>query len=489
MYVASQGFSLRQGDGPPISELVAAFERFPDLFFRHGEHPPLPGAAGGLVVSVANSSVPLDVGVDESYTLSAGVGASSIELHAATVWGALQGMQTLAQLLDFDYSAGSYTLPASVDIRDFPAFPYRGIMVDPARQFLPPSVLRRIIDSLTLVKMNVLHVHALDCDSFPVQVAPPFANLWAGSFSPRERYTAVELGALSEYGRVRGVSVIFEFDQPGHMGAMCVGYPELCPTPACSGAYGGDVLDPSSSSTLPAMQAVVDALVAASPSSSILHLGGDEVNPACWLASPSVVEWMAQHNLSTGEEVYGYFVARSNAMAVAAGRSPMRWEEVWRHFNTTLHPSTIIHAWLSSEALFQAASAGYRTVFSVDSRSYYLDYLGVQWNEVYGVDILEGLTNASSSKFILGGQLCMWGETVDASNVLSVIWPRAAAAAERLWSYNFDAAPSANNWDTIIRFAQLRCSFLEAGIPAPLPGVTNAGDMRPAWTVGSCESP
>jgi hexosaminidase len=79
----------------------------------------------------------------------------------------------------------------------------------------------------------------------------------------------------------------------------------------------------------------------------------------------------------------------------------------------------------------------------------------------------------------------MWGETVDAASVLSVIWPRAAAAAERLWSYNFNASTS-KSWDTVIRFAQLRCALLEAGVPAPLPGVASAGDMRPAWTVGSC---
>ncbi len=190
--------------------------------------------------------------------------------------------------------------------------------------------------------------------------------------------------------------------------------------------------------------------------------------------------------MSTGDDVYEYFVLLSNAMAVAAGRAPMRWEEVWKHFGTALHRDTIVHAWLSSESMFQAASAGYRTVFSVDSAAYYLDYLDVQWSRVYEVDPLAGLTNASSLPFILGGQMCMWGETVDAASLLSVVWPRAAAAAERLWSYNFAAVPSAREWDAVARFAQLRCQLLERGVPAPLPGAASAGDMRPAWTVGSC---
>ena len=109
----------------------------------------------------------------------------------------------------------------------------------------------------------------------------------------------------------------------------------------------------------------------------------------------------------------------------------------------------------------------------------------MQWDAVYATDILAGVTNSSALPFILGGQVCLWGESVDASNVLSVLWPRAAAAAERLWSYNFKDS-TAQTWETVTRMAQFRCELLERGVPAPLPGAANAGDMRPAWTVGSC---
>jgi len=423
--------------------------------------------------------------VDESYTLTLPADGSPGRLAAPTVWGALLGLQTLSQLVRYDFDAGAYWVDgAPVLIADWPEFCWRGLMVDPARQFLPLATLHAIIDSMTMAKLNTLHMHVLDCDSFPIQVGIPFERLWEGAFSPRERYSAPDLAALVEFARLRGVRVLFEFDQPGHMGAMCKAYPELCPTPACDPAYGSDVLDPSSSATLPAMQAVVDALVAAQVD-SVLHLGGDEVSDACWLASPAVRAWMAVHNLTTGDEVYGWFVQRSNAMALAAGKAPMRWEEVWKHFGTALDRRTIVHAWLSSEALLDAASSGYRTVFSNSAENYYLDYLDVQWNSIYGTDPLAGLTNASSRQFILGGQLCAWGETMDAGSALSIIWPRAAAAAERLWSYNFNSS-SAQDYDTVTRLAQFRCDLLERGVPAPLPGALNAGDLRPAWTVGSC---
>jgi hexosaminidase len=473
----------------PCALLTAAFARYESIIFNHGDANGSAVAARlnaplltSIRVAVANVSVPLDLGVDETYSLVVPADGSAAVLTAATVWGALHGLQTLSQLVTFDFDAAAYWTVSPVSITDGPAFAWRGIMLDPARQFLPLPTLRGIVDAMTTVKMNTVHVHLLDCDSFPLQVGPPFERLWEGAFSPRERYTRAELAAFVEYSRVRGVRIIFEFDQPGHMGAMCKGVPSICPTPACSESYGGDVLDPSSADTLPAMEAVVSTL-AGLTIDSVLHLGGDEVGFACWLNSPSVVKWMAANNISSGLGVYEYFVRESNAMALAQGKSPMRWEEVWKNFGTTLDRRTIVHAWLSSAAVVSASNAGYRVVYSVDSDSY-LDYLENQWDVYYNSDILAGVTNASAVPFILGGQVCMWGETVDAASVQSVLWPRAAAFAERLWTY--DNTVTSDDYETVTRFAQLRCTLLERGVSAPLPGALNAGDMRPAWTVGSC---
>jgi len=123
-------------------------------------------------------------------------------------------------------------------------------------------------------------------------------------------------------------------------------------------------------------------------------------------------------------------------------------------------------------------------VYSVSGAPTYLDYLNEQWDAFYSVDILEGITNASAIPNILGGQVCMWGETIDAASLESVVWPRAAAFAERVWTH--DASASAKSWETVTRFAQLRCTLLERGVSAPLMGAAVAGDLRPSWTVGSC---
>ena len=218
---------------------------------------------------------------------------------------------------------------------------------------------------------------------------------------------------------------------------------------------------------------------------TVLHLGGDEVNPTCWNNSVAIQAWMQQHNMTSTDQIYEYFVSETNAMALQKKLSPMRWEEVWKHFRTELDPSTIVHAWLSNEAMNDAANNGYRTVFSVSGSDYYLDYLDITWDETYNVNILETVTNSSAIPYILGAETCMWGETVDAGTFLQTIWPRAAAAAERWWSNNF-ATSTSQSWDVINRFAQFRCLLLERGIPAASPGNPTAGSMGPAWTVGSC---
>jgi HAD superfamily hydrolase (TIGR01549 family) len=107
---------------------------------------------------------------------------------------------------------------------------------------------------------------------------------------------------------------------------------------------------------------------------------------------------------------------------------------VWKHFGTELDPRTVIHAWLSTQAVIDATNAGYRAIWSVDGK-YYLDALDEPWTSFYDVDILAGMTNTSAIPLVLGGETEMWGETADGSDVLQTIWPRAAAAAERQWSY------------------------------------------------------
>ena len=164
----------------PSTDHSAAFVRTIALIFSKG-----PGAnstsarspSGGaypllqtIVVTVDDVSVPLDLGVNESYTLSLPADGSPGLITAPTVFGAYAALQTLSQLVTYDFDADAYWTAAPVTVADAPRFPWRGLMVDPARHFLPPSVLQATVDSMAYAKLNTLHVHVVDCDSWPLQV-------------------------------------------------------------------------------------------------------------------------------------------------------------------------------------------------------------------------------------------------------------------------------------------------------------------------------
>ena len=174
---------------------------------------------------------------------------------------------------------------------------------------------------------------------------------------------------------------------------MCKGYPELCCSAAC-GPQSNYPLSPvpdanGKNVSLDAIQAIISE-IAAVTTDEFFHLGGDEVDQSCWTNTPSVQAWMKSVGITTTDEVYEYFVSQVDQMTINLNRSPVRWEEVWKHFGTALDPRTIVHAWLSSAALLDAANHGYRTVYSVNDQAYYLDYLGVQWDSIVSTQPIYG---------------------------------------------------------------------------------------------------
>ena len=168
-------------------------------------------------------------------------------------------------------------------------------------------------------------------------------------------------------------------------------------------------------------------------------------------------------------------------MSLADGKIPVRWEEVWTHFGTLLDKRTIIHAWLSTATVLNATSNGYQVIWSIDGL-YYLDALNEVWQTFYDQDLLAGITNATQASLVLGGETEMWGETADGSDVLQTIFPRAAAAAERQWSYDVVTDSSAPG--VAERLQAFRCLLLERGIAAA--PVTNAVARSAPSGPGSC---
>ena len=144
-----------------------------------------------LFIKVDSSSEgPVQLDTDESYSLTVPA-AGTATLQAATVYGVLRGLETFSQLVQFNFSTRLYGIASAPwAIQDAPRVTYRGVMIDTARHFMPVPFLQQILDGMAYSKLNVLHWHISDDQSFPMEMRSPGASrLWQGAFSPQSRYS------------------------------------------------------------------------------------------------------------------------------------------------------------------------------------------------------------------------------------------------------------------------------------------------------------
>jgi hexosaminidase len=364
-----------------------------------------------------------EVGEDESYVLEVTPGGA--KLSAPTPLGTLHGLQTFLQLVDV--APEGFSVPA-LTIRDRPRFPWRGLMIDSVRHFIPLDVIRRNLDGMEAVKMNVFHWHLSDNQGFRVE-SRMFPGLHE-SGSDGLYYTQDEIRALIAYARDRGIRVVPEFDVPGHSTAWFVGYPELASAP---GPYEIErrwgifdpAFDPTRERTYEFLDMFIGEMAELFPD-RFFHVGGDEVNGKYWDASPQIREFMRSLQIENHRGLQAHFNRRLQPIVAKHGKSMIGWDEV---LDPSLPKDVTIQSWRGAGGLADAVKQGYRGILS---NGYYLD-LGWPASRHYAVDPAADLPENEKSR-ILGGEACMWSEYVNAENIDSRIWPRNAAIAERLWS-------------------------------------------------------
>jgi hexosaminidase len=368
-----------------------------------------------------------ELGEDESYALS--ITADGAQIDAPTPLGAMHGLQTFLQLVEV--SPDGFTAPALI-IHDKPRFPWRGLMIDVGRHFIPLDVLRRNLDGLEAVKMNVFHWHLSEDQGFRVESRkfPKLQTLGSDGLY----YTQDEIRDLIAYARDRGIRVVPEFDMPGHSTAWFVGYPELASGP---GPYEIErkwgVFDPAMDLTSEKTYKFLDEFVGEMTKlfpDHYFHIGGDEVNGKQWDANPKIQGFKKSRNFATNEALQAYFSERIQKIVSKHGKAVVGWDEV---FIPGVPKDIVIQSWRGQESLAKAAALGYHGILS---NGYYLD-LGWSTARHYAVDPISGPAASltpGQQQLILGGESCMWVEYVNAENIDSRIWPRNAAIAERLWS-------------------------------------------------------
>ncbi len=385
------------------------------------------GQASFLIKTGGPSEAVQQLGEDESYHLK--VTATTVELSAPNSLGILHGLQTFLQLVRV--TPHGFSVPA-VEIDDQPRFPWRGLMIDVGRHFMPLKVIERNLDGMEATKLNVLHWHLSDDQGFRVESRQ--APLLQEKGSGGNYYTQAQVHEVIEYARARGIRVVPEFDMPCHTSSWLVGYPQLGSGP---GPYEpvtkwgvlDAAMDPTRETTYEFLDRFLGEMTALFPD-AYFHVGGDECDGKEWDANPRIQAFMKAHNMKDDAALQSYFSGRVQKLVAGHHKIMMGWDEV-------LQPDTprdvVIHSWRGQKALAAAARQGNRVLLS---NGYYID-LSQPASDHYLVDPLGGdganLTAEEKAR-VLGGEATMWSELVTAENIDSRIWPRTAAIAERLWS-------------------------------------------------------
>ena len=381
-----------------------------------------------LVIRCDSPGEPIQkLGEDESYRLE--VTAQQARLSAANPLGILHGLATFLQLVE--PGPASFVVPAVV-IEDKPRFPWRGLHIDVSRHWMPLEVVKRNLDGMAAVKLNVFHWHLSDDQGFRIE-SQRYPKLQEQG-SDGNYYTQNQVREVIAYARDRGIRVVPEFDMPGHATSWFVGYPALASGP---GPYSIErkfgifdpAMDPSREATYEFLDGFIGEMTALFPD-AFFHIGGDEVNGEQWKKTAHIQAFMNDHRIKDNHDLQAYFTKQVQRIVAKHGKRTEGWDEV---LAAELPKDIVIQSWQGQKPLAEAARQGYSGILSA---GYYLDHMEPA-STLYQVDPLEQETaalTAEEKSRILGGEVCMWSEYVSPENVDSRIWPRTAAVAERFWS-------------------------------------------------------
>ena len=363
---------------------------------------------------------------DESYTLT--IGPEKIALRAKTDIGVLRGLETLLQLLAADDQG--YYFPC-LEVQDGPRFTWRGLMIDAGRHFMPVDMVKRTLDGMAAVKLNVFHWHLTEDQGFRVECKtyPKLHHLGSDGFY----YTQDQIKDIIAYASDRGIRVMPEFDIPGHSTSWFAAYPEYA---SGSGPYTIErkfgvfvpTFNPTDEKTYKFFEGFLKEMASLFPD-LYLHIGGDEVEGSEWKANPKIQQFMKKNGIPDNHALQAYFNKRILKILTKYGKKMVGWDEV---FQPGLPANIVIQSWRGQESLIESARKGYQGLLS---NGYYIDLCQPAWEHYLNDPIPETSPLAENEKkFILGGEATMWAELVTPETVDSRIWPRTAAIAERYWS-------------------------------------------------------
>jgi glycosyl hydrolase family 20/cellulose/xylan binding protein with CBM9 domain len=384
------------------------------------------------------------------------VSSERIAVHASGSDGLFDGCRALRQLLPPEIESSAqvtgvaWTVPG-VMIEDQPRYAWRGLMLDPARGFLPVDVVKSVIDLMALYGMNRLHLHLADDQGWRLAI-PAYPELTRD----REHYTHTDVRELVAYAQERHIMVIPEIDMPGHTTAAMIAYPALScrgepiAPPKGSGNYA-DIFCPGNDDLFDFVAEVLSECARLFPG-PFLHIGGDEVVKTNWRTCPKCQQRMATEGLEDLKALEHYFLSRVEAIIQGLGKRMIGWDEVLEldaegighevavtypntHEEDRRRPDTVIHSWRDPSGVEAAARLGHAVIAS-NQAGVYLNYAPrrLPLDRVYAYDPVPNGLSADHAERILGVEACLWGGMLDTVKRERQLLPRLCAVAERAWS-------------------------------------------------------
>ncbi|XP_029052916.1 chitooligosaccharidolytic beta-N-acetylglucosaminidase isoform X1 [Osmia bicornis bicornis] len=431
----------------------------------------------GMVVRftglVKTDRIKLTLHTDESYSLTVTqVNETLLETRvtARSYFGARHALETLSQMIVFNDFRNQIEIPNEISITDGPVYPYRGLLLDTSRNFVDKSKILKTIDGMAMSKLNTLHWHIVDSQSFPYVSRrwPKFSTF--GRYARNKIYDQKDINEIRDYGLVRGVRVLPEFDAPAHVGEgwQWVGndaivcfkaepWKSYCVEPPCG------QLNPTSDFVYEILEGIYrDMFEDFQP--DLFHMGGDEVNLNCWNSSVVIQNWMKTvkgWNLSETSfyMVWEYFQEQALERVRLANGGKEIPVILWtsgltneKNINRLDPDKYIIQIWTTAKdpTVARLLRNNFRVIFS-NYDALYLDcgfsawigdgnnwcspYKG--WQKVYEnspFKIIRSQGLEMKRNLVLGGEATLWTEQADSVSVDSKLWPRSAALAERLWA-------------------------------------------------------
>ena len=393
---------------------------------------------------------------DEGYILD--VSARQILIRARQPAGLFYGIQTLLQLLPASISSKTEVRDikwkvSCLKITDYPRFQWRGLLVDPARHFIPVHDVKKFLNSMAMHKFNRLQIHLTDNIGWRVEIKK-YPNLTKLA-SNRDRsggkggfYTQEEIRELVRYAEKHHITIVPEIEMPYHAGAAINAYPYIGINPARLGgmpldkrwAALGGLLAPRPESVR-FMQDVLAEVIELFPS-RFIHIGGDEANLKLWENDPEMQKQMKQLGCKDAHELHSWFIKQMDTFLTQNNRRLLGWDEI---LQGGLAPGATVMSWRGIQGGITAANAGHDVVMAPTSHTYF-DYRqapeekGLSRNvinleKVYSFEPLPPELSNEQAKHILGGQAQLWGELIaDQNRREFMAYPRACALIETLWS-------------------------------------------------------